>query len=133
MASGQAFGIPEDAAEGILMCGLVTPNTGRTIHRACYVHVTNAPLPVELLTKDTIPVAPGQWLDLQISNSKPLERSARTEVVFKQGEQTIVVTTPKPFRPHVEVPRVLSPAKFNCNCERGRRQPHSGRNLQVSN
>jgi len=112
MASGQAFGIPEDAAEGILMVRVGNAKYGKAQFTAPVTFtVTNAPLPVELLTKDTIPVAPGQWLDLQISNSKPLERSARTEVVFIQGEQTIVVTTPKPFRPHVEVPRVLSPGE----------------------
>jgi len=75
MASGQAFGIPEDAAEGILMVRVGNAKYGKAQFTAPVTFtVTNAPLPVELLTKDTIPVAPGQWLDLQISNSKPLAK-----------------------------------------------------------
>lgn len=110
--SGQAFGIPASVSEGILTVRMGNSKYGKGQFTAPVTFtVTNAPLPVELHTDDSIPVAPGQWLDLQISNSKPLERSARTEVVFKQAEKEIVVATPKPFRPHVEVPRALSPGE----------------------
>jgi hypothetical protein len=61
-----------------------------------------------LFTDDTIPVAPGQWLDLHISNAKPLSRSELTEIAFKQAERTIIVPTSKPFRSHVEIPKTLS-------------------------
>src|SRR6185295_18691822 len=77
--SGQAFGIPQDASEGILTVRVGNLKYGKDQFTAPVTFtVTNAPLPVELLTRDTIPVAPGQWVDLQISNAKPLERSERT-------------------------------------------------------
>lgn len=110
--SGQAFGIPKSISEGTLTVRIGNSKYGKGQFTAPVTFtVTNAPLSVELHTDDSIPVAPGQWLDLQISNSKPLERSELTEVVFKQAEQTIVVTAPKPFRPHVEVPSALSPGE----------------------
>jgi hypothetical protein len=73
--------------------------------------VTNEPLPVEVDASDSISVAPGQWLDLQISTDGPLKRSELTEVAFKQAGRTIIVATPKPFRPHVEVPSGLLPGE----------------------
>jgi hypothetical protein len=107
--SGQVFGIPEDALEGIITVRLGNRKYGKGQYpKPITFTVTNEPLPVELLTDDTVAVAPGQWLDLQISNSKPLTRSELTEVAFKQGGRTIIVATPKPFRPHVAVPSVLS-------------------------
>ena len=110
--SGQAFGIPASVSEGILTVRMGNSKYGKGQFTAPVTFtVTNAPLPVELYTDDSIAVAPGQWLDLQISNSKPLERSERTEITFKQAEKEIVVAAPKPFRPHVEVPSALSPGE----------------------
>jgi hypothetical protein len=54
------------------------------------------------------PVAPGQWLELQVSNHGPLNHSERTEVLFRQAGREIIVATPKPFRARVAVPSVLS-------------------------
>ena len=104
-----AFGIPADAPEGILFVRVGSREYGKgQFTEPVTFTVTNEPLPVELLTDDTKSVAPGQWLDLQISNSEPLKRSERTEVAFKQAERTIIVAAPKPFRPHVGVPSELS-------------------------
>ena len=107
--SGQAFGIPEDASEGIFTVRVGNSKYGKEqFTEPVTFTVTNEPLTVELLTEDTISVAPGQWLDLHISNSKPLTRSELTEVAFKQAGRTIVVAAPKPFRSHFAVPSALS-------------------------
>jgi hypothetical protein len=108
-SSGQAFGIPEDAPEGIITVRVGNSKHGKgQFTEPVTFTITNEPLSVELLTEDTISVAPGQWLDLHISNSKPLTLSELTEVAFKQAGRTIIVATPKPFRPHVRVPSALS-------------------------
>ena len=80
-ASGPAFGIPADAPEGSLTVRVGNHKYGKEqLTEPVTFTVTNEPLPVELLTEDTNSVAPGQWLDLQISNGEPLKRSERTEV-----------------------------------------------------
>ncbi|HEX6730027.1 MAG TPA: hypothetical protein VF074_08460 [Pyrinomonadaceae bacterium] len=103
------FGIPEDAPEGIITVRVGNSKHGKgQFTEPVTFTITNEPLSVELLTEDTISVAPGQWLDLQISNPKPLTLSELTEVAFKQAGRTIIVATRKPFRPHVAVPSALS-------------------------
>lgn len=107
--SGQALAIPEDASEGIITVRIGSQKYGKGQFTEPFTFtVTNEPLPVELLTDDTMAVAPGQWLDLHISNLKPLTRSELTEIAFKQAGRTIIVATSKPFRSHVAVPTTLS-------------------------
>jgi len=104
-----SFIIPKDAREGIITVRIGNRKYGKGEYpEPLTFTVTNEPLTVELHTSDMLSVAPGQWLDLQISNIEPLQRSELTEVAFKQGRQTIIVATPKPFRPHVAVPSALS-------------------------
>ena len=107
-ASEVGFRIPEDAAEGVVNVRIGNHKYGKgQFTEPVTFTITNEPLPVEL-NSDMISVAPGQWLDLQISTEGPLKRSELTEVAFKQAGRTIIVATPKPFRPHVEVPSALS-------------------------
>jgi hypothetical protein len=104
-----AFGIPKDAAEGVWTVRIGNVKYGKGQYTEPFtVTVTNDPLPLELVAAWMKPVAPGQWLELQANNSGPLEHSELTEVAFKQAGRTIVVATPQPFRPHVEVPSALS-------------------------
>ena len=108
-ANGPLFGIPADTPEGILTVRVGSRDFGKgQFTEPVTFTVTNEPLAVELLTDVTKSVAPGQWVDLQISNSEPLKRSERTEIAFKQAGRTIIVAAPKPFRPHVRVPSELS-------------------------
>jgi hypothetical protein len=101
--------IPEDAMEGVITIRIGNSKYGKgQLTDPVTFTVTNEPLPAELHASDTMSVAPGQWLDLQISNMEPLNRSERTEVAFKQAGRTIIVAAPKPFRPHFAVPSVLS-------------------------
>lgn len=107
--NGTAFRIPEDAPEGPLTIRIGNRKYGKGRYtEPVEFAVTNEPLTVELLTSDMQSVAPGQWLDLQISNVEPLKRSELTEVAFKQAGQTIIVVAPKAFRPHIPVPSALS-------------------------
>jgi hypothetical protein len=107
-SDGTSFRIPQDSVEGTVSVRVGSKHGKGQYTRPLVFTVTNEPLPVELDGSDTRPVAPGQWLDLQISNIEPLKRSHRTEVAFKQAGKTIIVALPKPFRPHVAVPRELA-------------------------
>ena len=108
-SDGTVFGIPEDAPEGAVTVRVGNNKNGKALYTEPVTFtVTNEPLTVEVLASDTKSVAPGQWLDLQISNSKPLERSELTEVSFKQAGKTIIVAAAKAFRPRFAVPSALS-------------------------
>ena len=112
IANGQVFGVPKNAPDGIINVRIGNRKYAEGhFTKPLTFTVTSEPLTVELLTDESRSVAPGQWLDLQISNLKPLERSERTEVLFKQAGRTIVVDTSKPYRTHVEVPSALSPGE----------------------
>jgi hypothetical protein len=111
-SSGTGFIVPKTAPEGPLTVRIGNSKIGKGQFTAPFIFtVTNDPLPLELNPAFMEPVAPGQWLDLQIPNHKQLKTSERTEVAFKQAGRTMVVALPKPFRPHVEVPSALSPGK----------------------
>ena len=106
---GTTIRIPEDAAEGVISIRIGNRKYGKgQFTEPVTFTVTNEPLPAELLTSDMQSVAPGQWLDLQISNLEPIKRSELTEIAFKQAARTIIVATIKPFKTHVAVPSVLS-------------------------
>ena len=105
---GTYFMVPKDTREGILTLRIGNPKHGKgQSSEAVTFTVTNEPLSVELWPTE-MDVAPGQWLDLQMSNGEPLRRSELTEVAFKQAGQTIIVAAPKPFRPHIKVPSALA-------------------------
>jgi len=107
-----AFGVPNDAAEGVLSVRIVNKKQGKGQYtEPLSFTVTNEPLPLDLVTYWMRIVAPGQWLDLQASNIEVLKHSDRSEVAFKQAGRTIVVAFAKPFRPHVEVPHAFSPGE----------------------
>ena len=109
---GTGFGIPKDTPEGALTIRLGNRKYGNGQFTEPHtITVTNNPLPLQLTTNGLTPVAPGQWLDLQAWELGPLKNSERTEVAFTQAGRTIVVTAPKPFRPHVEVPGALTPGE----------------------
>jgi hypothetical protein len=108
-SKGTAFGIPEDAPLGVITIRIGNRKYGKGQYTEPVTFtITNEPLPVELWPAEMKSVAPGQWLDLQVSNAEPLKQSELTEVAFRQAGRTIIVATPKPFLPHVEVPSALS-------------------------
>lgn len=109
---GTAFGVPEDAKEGVWTVRIGNRKYGDGRFTEPFtINISNEPLSLELTEDYLLPVAPGQWLDLQSTNSGPLKHSELTEVLFKQDGRTIVVATEKPSRPHVEVPAVLAPGE----------------------
>lgn len=109
---GTIFRVPENTAEGVISIRVGSKQYGKGQYTEPLMFtVTEDPLTVELLTSDTISVAPGQWLDLQISNAEPLARSELTELKFIQAGRTIIVSAPKPYRPHFPVPGALSPGE----------------------
>ena len=111
-SAGTAFGIPEDAPEGVWTIRIGNRRYGKgQSTEPVTINITNDPLPLELTGNYLRPVAPGQWLDLQSINSGPLKHSQRTEVLFEQAGRTIIVATEKSWRPHVEVPGVLKPGE----------------------
>src|SRR5262245_36181562 len=111
-SSCTAFGVPEDLLEGVITVRVQNKKHGLGQYSLPLTFiVTNDPLPLDLVENWMRSVAPGQWLDLQASNNAVLKHSERTEVAFKQDGRTIIVTLEKPFRPHVEVPSVLSPGE----------------------
>ena len=111
-SAGTAFGVPEDASEGVWTVRIGNRKYGKGQFTEPFtVNISNEPLSLELTEDYLRPVAPGPWLDLQSTNSGPLKHSELTEVLFKQAGRTIVVATEKSFRPHVEVPAVLTPGE----------------------
>jgi hypothetical protein len=107
-----AFRVPENLPEGPIKVRVGNLKYAKGQYAAAIMFtVTNEPLAFDLLTSDMQSVAPGQWLDLQISTVEPLNRSERTEIAFKQAGQTIVVTAPTPFRTHIPVPSALAPGE----------------------
>lgn len=108
---GTGFRVPKDVSEGPMTIRLGSSKFGNQFTEPLKFLVTNDPLPLELASGSMTPVAPGQWLDLQLYSDRPLKLSERTEVAFKQGGQQIVVATPNPRRPHVLVPAALSPGE----------------------
>ena len=111
-SAGTAFGVPEDASEGVWTVRIGNRKYGKgQFTEAFTINISNEALSLELTEDYLQPVAPGQWLDLQSTNSGPLKHSELTEVLFKQAGRTIVVATEKSFRPHVEVPAVLTPGE----------------------
>ncbi len=111
-SNGTAFRVPEDSPEGVLRIRIGNPKVGKDqFTPAVEFFVTNEALPLELVPEWIKPVAPGQWVDLQASSLAPLKHSEKTEVSFKQTGREIIVTAPRPLRPRVEVPAVLSPGE----------------------
>jgi hypothetical protein len=101
--------IPEDFPEGVFRIRISNPKHGNNQFTAPVEFVvTNEALPIELKPEWIQSVAPGQWIALQAASLEPLEYSEQTEVSFKQAGRSIIVTAPKPMRPHFEVPAALS-------------------------
>lgn len=69
--------------------------------------VSRGPVPVDIRADFLMQVAPGQWIDLEVTSFKPLEGADRAEVAFKQGQRVIIV----PIVDH-ENPRVRAPAEL---------------------
>ena len=106
---GTGFGVHEDTPEGVLTIRIGNHKYGKGQYTEPFTFVvTNDPLSFELSTWFMKSVAPGQWLDLQVSDGGPLKHSERTEVAYRQAGREIIVSAPKPFRPHVPVPAALS-------------------------
>jgi hypothetical protein len=101
--------IPDDFPEGVFRIRISNPKHGNQLTAPVEFVVTNEALPIELKPEWIESVAPGQWIDLQAASLDPLEHSEQTEVSLKQAGRSIIVTAPKPLRPHVEVPTALSP------------------------
>lgn len=111
---GTGFGVLKDTPEGVITIRIGNKKYGRGQYTEPFTFtVTNDPLPFELLTWYMKSVAPGQWLDLQVSDHGPLNHSERTEVAFRQAGREIIVAAPKPSRPHIPVPGALSPGKVH--------------------
>lgn len=111
-SDGTSLSIPKDAPEGILRIRIGNRKYGKGQYTESFTFVvTNDPLAPEVVTSFMKSVAPGQWLDVQVSDRGPLKHSERTEVAFKQAGREIIVALAKPFRPHVAVPAALSPGE----------------------
>ena len=109
-SNGTGFGVPKDFPEGVLRIRIGSRKAGRNQFTSpVEFTVTNEPGSLELSTDWIIPVAPGQWIDLQSSTLSVLKNSERTEVSYTQAGRTIMVSAPNPHRPHIEVPSALSP------------------------
>ena len=101
--------VPQDAAEGALTIQIGNSQYfNNQLSEPVTFLVSTDLLPLELAPENITPVAPGQWLDLQVTNFEPLLSSELTEVNFKQSGRSIVVTAPNPHRPHIAVPTALS-------------------------
>jgi hypothetical protein len=112
-SDGTAFVVPKDAQEGPITVRIGNSKYGNNQYTEPFnFTVTKAAQPLELIIGFMKPVAPGQWLDLQASSREPLKHSELTEVSFKQDGRTIVVPTTRPDRPHVGVPKSLSPGEI---------------------
>lgn len=108
-SGGTGFGVPKNVAEGVITIRIGNKKYGKGQYTEPFTFiVTNDPLPLELITSSMKSVAPGQWLSLHVSSDGPLKHSERIEVVFRQAGREIIVAAPKPSRPHVAVPGVLS-------------------------
>jgi hypothetical protein len=111
-SDGTAFVVPKDASEGVITVRIGNPKFGNNQYTEPFnFTVTKAAQPLELSIGDMKSVAPGQWLDLQASSLDPLKHSELTEVSFKQDGRTFIVATTRPDRPHVGVPKALSPGE----------------------
>jgi len=69
--------------------------------------VCRGPIPVDIRADFLMQVAPGQWIDLEVTSLKPLEGADRAEVAFKQDQRFIIA----PIVDH-ENPRVRAPAEL---------------------
>ena len=111
-SGGTAFVVPKDFPEGVLRLRIGNRKFGKgQFTPPVELIVTNEALPLELVAESTEPVAPGQWIDLVIWSLAPIKHSERTEISFKQAGREIIVNMPRPQRPRVEVPAVLSPGE----------------------
>jgi len=109
-SDGTAFGIPEDLPEGVLTIRIGNRKFGKgQFTPPVEFVITNEALPPKLMPEWIKAVAPGQWLDIQVSTLETLKHSEQTEVSFKQAGREIIVNAPLAQRPHVEVPAVLLP------------------------
>jgi hypothetical protein len=111
-SGGTSFTVPKDFPEGVLRIRIGNRKLGKNqFTQPVEFLVTNEALPLELLPEWIKPVAPGQWVDLQALSLEPLKHAEKTEVLFKQTGREVIVNAPRPQRPRVEVPQVLSPGK----------------------
>ena len=111
-AIGTSFVVPKDFPEGVLRLRIGNRKHGKNqFTPPVEFVVTNEALPLELVPGGMKSVAPGQWLELLLSSLAPVKHTERTEVLFKQAGREIIVDLPRPRRPRVEVPAVLSPGE----------------------
>ena len=109
-SDGTAFRVSKDSPEGVIRIRIGNRKAGKgQFTPPVEFMVTNDPLPLEVVPDWIKAVAPGQWIDIQASSLAPLKHSEQTEYSFKQAGREIIVNAPRPQRPHVEVPAVLSP------------------------
>jgi hypothetical protein len=107
-AGDTTFSIPKNMPEGEATVRIGNSQYGNGQYSAhLRLTITNGPQPLELWTGEMEPVAPGQWIDLVVSSTTTLESSERTEVLFKQGDQSVIVSTSKPDNLHLRVPSTL--------------------------
>jgi len=106
---GTAFTVPADFPEDVLTIRIGNRKFGKgQFTPAVEFIVTNDALQPKVVAEWIKPVAPGQWIDIQVSTFESLKHSEQTEVSFKQAGREIIVNAPRPRDPHVEVPAVLS-------------------------
>jgi hypothetical protein len=67
------------------------------------------PIPIDIRADELMQVAPGQWIDLEVTSFKPLEGADRAEVAFKQGQQVIIAPIVDHENPRVRVPPEILP------------------------
>ncbi|HMF57763.1 MAG TPA: hypothetical protein VK619_15580 [Pyrinomonadaceae bacterium] len=109
-AQDVAFDVPKNMPEGsaTVRVGITREGVGSFSQPLSFV-VTSGPVPLELWSNGMKPVAPGQWANLVVTSTEPLEHSERTEVEFSQNGQHLVVETLNPRSLHVHVPAALAP------------------------
>ncbi len=103
--------LPLNVADGDATLRVVEKRSGLDqTSNALSLRIKNGPLPLAICASCLMPVAPGQWLDLRVSNQTAqtaFERADRTDVAFIQQSSVIVPIVGR--HPRVLVPRTLAP------------------------
>jgi hypothetical protein len=107
-----AFNVPQDLPDGEARLWIANRRSPASQRTDSYkLLVSRDPIPVDIRADFLMQVAPGQWIDLEVTSLNPLASADRAEVAFKRGQQVIIAPIIDHENPRVRVPPELLPGE----------------------
>jgi hypothetical protein len=109
-ASCEIAVLPEDLPIGMANVRVIEHRSGTNRRsNALRLRIKQGAVPLDIWGDWLVPVAPGQWMDFVVGNSKVISSMERIDVWFQQGQRRFVVAIREVKEWRVQVPPNLMP------------------------